>query len=252
MRVRLLVLHPRESRPHEPKFQELLDRLNAQVAEQIELRDWQLDLMASESASLDEHLAALDAADAVIVMGGEDVEPSYYGGAPSYEDQTSHAPEADAVQLQIMRLCIARRVPLLGICRGHQLLNVACGGNLTQHMTEPPAHRKRATGDMFLGVDVITRADTDLAASIPAQQSVQCAHHQAIDQLGDGLVVAATAPDGTIEAVIHKAAPATGVQWHPEHPETANEQLSLLLGRLEAQASARSRDDVAVEAALEV
>ena len=83
--------------------------------------------------------------------------------------------------------------------------------------------------------NLVTITDPHLAESVDATQEVRCTHRQAIDRLAEGLVVAARAQDGVVEAVIHESAPVTAVQWHPEHPVTAPTQLAALLRRLRAQ-----------------
>lgn len=248
--MRLAAFHPSRLRTHAPEFQRLLDHMNDGALDAAASLDWEVRLLASNEMSETEHLAELSTADGVIVMGGEDVDPRLYGGPREYPECARHMPHADRTQIAVIHECIARRIPLLGICRGHQLLNVALGGDLIQHLEAPDAHRRgMPLPDVFASTRITLAPGNDLESDVPTNRTVLCTHHQAIHRLGAGLRVAATAPDGVIEAVTHESAPATGVQWHPEHPEVARAHLAPLLLRLGRQFSTGKRslseDDVA-------
>ncbi len=233
-RPTLALVHLRTVRPDAPRFQRELDELNDATARVAQASGWDVRWMASGEVPLAETLAAVDASDAVVLMGGEDVDPALYGGPATYPGSGHHDPESDAAHVAAVRRCVETRTPLLGICRGLQVLNVALGGTLVPHL--PTVHRHRHEGDDPFVRNRVTLDDGDLAAAVDAGQDVRCTHHQAVDRLGDGLVVAARASDGVVEAVVHADAPVTGVQWHPEHPETADAALAPLLHRLAAQA----------------
>ncbi|MFF2898738.1 gamma-glutamyl-gamma-aminobutyrate hydrolase family protein [Streptomyces sp. NPDC057966] len=155
---------------------------------------------------------AVAALDGVVVAGGADVEPARYGEVP---DPRTGPParERDAWEIALIEAAIAQHVPLLGICRGMQLLNVALGGTLHQHLdghTGGPG--------VFGEHPVIPVAGTAYAAAVTELDVVPTYHHQAVDRLGSGLVASAHAPDGTVEAVEltgHDSL-VLGVQWHPE------------------------------------
>ncbi|MFC6152306.1 gamma-glutamyl-gamma-aminobutyrate hydrolase family protein [Nocardioides yefusunii] len=235
----VLVLHLRTARPHDPGFQVELDALNDATLAVLDGLGATAELLATSEVGSDVVDAAYARADAVVVMGGEDVHPRFYGGAASYPEQGHHEEVSDAVQLDVVRRCFADATPLLGICRGHQLLNVAAGGTLVQHL--PTTHLHRAGGvDPFARTEV-TVHDADLATAVEAGRAVRCTHHQAVDRLGAGLRVAATAPDGVVEAVVGVDLPVTGVQWHPEHPAEADVALRRLLTRTLAQAGASAQ-----------
>jgi putative glutamine amidotransferase len=127
--------------------------------------------------------------------------------------------------------------PLLGICRGLQIINVALGGTIVQHI-EDGIHR-----NVDVPIDQILRehpvqllpGSTLIESLGQAGILVQSAHHQSVGRLGAGLVPAGVAPDGLVEAVEHESAPITGVQWHPEAPDSPAEQLPLLLAALQSQ-----------------
>jgi putative glutamine amidotransferase len=156
----------------------------------------------------------LDAVAAVVVCGGPDVDPARYGAAR--EPATAIlAPERDGPELELIEAVLREDVPLLGICRGMQLLNVARGGTLVQdlpdHVTRPGTFDSHA---------VQTVPGTRVAGALGATATVASGHHQGIDRLGSGLVVGARAPDGTVEAIEDPARRfAVGVLWHPEQGE---------------------------------
>lgn len=232
------VLHIRESRPHNPLFQQELDELNENTVGQIIDAGHNAALVPCSELSLEQVLQIVDAADAVLVMGGEDVEPSLYGRTSAYPGGGHHELAADRNHVAAIQHAIATRTPLLGICRGLQLLNVALGGTLIQHLENADAHRSTGN-DPF----VDTRFDSiasGLEEDLSAKATHKCTHHQAIHELGKGLQIAAMSTDDIIEAVVHESAPVTAVQWHPEHPHTASSQLRALIQRLAMQCQAAS------------
>ncbi|WP_328667852.1 gamma-glutamyl-gamma-aminobutyrate hydrolase family protein [Streptomyces sp. NBC_00328] len=149
--------------------------------------------------------------DAVVVAGGPDVDPARYGAERSPRTGPP-APERDAWELALIRAALDSGTPLLGICRGHQLLNVSLGGTLVQHLD---GHVKDTgvVGDH----EVIPVPGTRYAGLVPEPCAVPTYHHQAVERLGDGLTVGAHAADGTVEAIeLPGPAWVLGVQWHPE------------------------------------
>lgn len=160
-----------------------------------------------------EHAAATVARlDGLVIAGGPDVEPVHYGAEP--EARTGPPNRArDAWELALIEAALAARLPLLGICRGMQLLNVALGGTLVQHIdghAEVPG--------VFGRHPVKPVPGTLYGEAVPEEASVPTFHHQSVDRLGRGLVPSAHAADGTVEAV--ELPPSQGwvlgVQWHPE------------------------------------
>ncbi|WP_112492129.1 gamma-glutamyl-gamma-aminobutyrate hydrolase family protein [Streptomyces bacillaris] len=159
-----------------------------------------------------ELVAALDG---VVIAGGADVEPVRYGADP---DPRTGPParERDAWELALIEAAIEQGVPLLGICRGMQLLNVALGGTLHQHLDGHTGGHA-----VFGGHPVDPVPGTAYAAAVPEQTTVPAYHHQAVDRLGTGLIASAHAPDGTVEALElpDRESLVLGVQWHPEMGE---------------------------------
>ena len=165
--------------------------------------------------------------DGIILTGSRsNVQPSLYGGPP-HPAGTSEDRGRDAATLPLVRAAVAQGVPLLGICRGLQEMNVAFGGTLHQRLQDVPGRLDHSTPAQPNFLVRVAKAHTvrftagswlhRLARSREAR--VNSLHDQGIDRLGAGLVVEAVAPDGTIEAIRVAAAPgfAVGVQWHPEY-----------------------------------
>lgn len=232
-RPRILLLHLRTTRPHDPDFQAKLDVLNRSAVAVVEGLEYSAELLAAAEHGVETVLGAVDRSDAVVVMGGEDVHPSWYGGAQRYPEQGVHDLAGDTAQLAAIRRCLDNGIPLLGLCRGHQLLNVARGGTLIPHL--PTADMHRTLGDDPFVTHRVRVEDHGLAEDADGSLPVHCTHHQALDRLGEGLRVAARSADGVVEAVVGVDRPVTGIQWHPEHPRDAAAQLAPLLRRLVRQ-----------------
>lgn len=159
---------------------------------------------------------AVSRLDGLVVSGGPDIDPVRYGAAVEPECGPS-SPERDAWELALTGAALRRKVPLLGICRGMQVLNVALGGTLVQHL-----EGHRGAPGVFTQHRVRPAPGTGLAQVLPEPLSVPTHHHQAVDRLGAGLIPSAHADDGTVEALELPAG--TGgfvlaVQWHPEEGE---------------------------------
>lgn len=159
----------------------------------------------------------LDALDGIIFSGGADVDPTVYGSEPHPETDMPQR-HRDAGELALLRAALARDMPVLAICRGFQLLNVARGGDLVQHLPEEVGHDEhKQTPGVFAVHQVEVKEGTRLASVIGARSDVTSHHHQAVGRIGDGLVESAWAADGTPEAIEDPGMRFTvGVQWHPE------------------------------------
>jgi len=164
----------------------------------------------------------LDALDGIVFSGGADVDPAHYGADAHPETDTPQT-RRDAGELALLQAALQRDMPTLAICRGFQLLNVARGGDLVQHLPEMTGNdtHKQVPGE-FAVHPVEVRADSRLAGIVGAASDVTSHHHQALGRVGEGLVESAWAADGTLEAVEDPSLRfAVGVQWHPEAGEDA-------------------------------
>ncbi|HYX88199.1 MAG TPA: gamma-glutamyl-gamma-aminobutyrate hydrolase family protein [Gaiellaceae bacterium] len=159
----------------------------------------------------------LDALDALVFSGGSDVNPETYGQDPHPETK-GVVPERDRAELTLLEAALARDVPVLAVCRGSQVLNVALGGDLIQHLPEVVGDEKhRHTPGTFADHDVTLERGTRLAELLGEHAPVKSHHHQGFGRLGSGLRPAARAEDGTLEAVEDPSKRfALGVLWHPE------------------------------------
>ncbi|MFZ6005632.1 MAG: gamma-glutamyl-gamma-aminobutyrate hydrolase family protein [Actinomycetota bacterium] len=160
---------------------------------------------------------AMGGVDGLVLTGGADVDPRLYG-TEAHPQTDSPQVARDEWELALARAALESEVPVLAVCRGAQLLNVALGGSLHQHLpdlVECGSHRP-ALGT-YGTVRVTVEPRSRLAAIVGGDQQVSCHHHQAIDRLGEGLAVCARADDGTVEAVeLPDSQFVIGVQWHPE------------------------------------
>jgi putative glutamine amidotransferase len=186
-------------------------------------------------------LRLLDRVDGLLAIGGADLDPSFYGAERDPATEATY-PDRDAFEIALLGAAIERGMPVLGICRGMQALNVALGGTLLQHIPEVNGanpHR-RAVGT-FEGTEHLVSLDPgSLAAAAAGEEvhSARCHHHQAVDELGDGLVVTGRAEqDGLTEAIeMADGRWVLGVQWHPEADERSG-----LFGALTDAARSASR-----------
>ncbi|MER6915665.1 gamma-glutamyl-gamma-aminobutyrate hydrolase family protein [Streptomyces sp. NPDC000594] len=164
-------------------------------------------------AAAEEAGAVVARIDALVIAGGSDVDPARYGAAPDPRTGPP-SPERDSWELALVHAALAAGIPLLGICRGMQLLNVALGGTLHQHLDGHTA------GEGVIGSHTVKPVPgSRYAAVVPEATEVPTYHHQAVDRIAPGLTVSARAEDGTVEAVEpdRDGGPwVLGVQWHPE------------------------------------
>jgi putative glutamine amidotransferase len=172
------------------------------------------------------------------LSGGPDLDPVAYGAAPHAELGPTE-PELDSFELELTREAHARNLPILAICRGAQLLNVATGGTLFQHVPDRTdgtiEHRQTGAADSLTHLVDLAGGSLTAAVMGATEISVNSFHHQAVDRLGRGLLAVGWSPDGLVEAI---EAPARdfvlGVQWHAECLAELPEQKRLFTGLVEA------------------
>jgi putative glutamine amidotransferase len=182
---------------------------------------------------------ALDRIDGLMLAGGADIDPAAYGAAAHPETRGS-VPERDAFEIALARRAIERDVPLLGICRGMQLMNVAAGGTLIQHLPDLVGHgdHRRSPGS-FDGADHDVRLEPGSLAAQAAGEEVHATkshHHQGVDRIGEGLRATGWSTLDELPETLEAPACtfALGVQWHPEVDEASG-----LIGALVRAAAAR-------------
>jgi putative glutamine amidotransferase len=171
-------------------------------------------LLVPPGAPFAETLAVVDG---LVFSGGSDLDPELYD-ADAHPETVGFIRERDDFELALMRAALDRDVPMLAICRGSQVLNVALGGDLEQHVPDRVGTElHREVPGVFSEHDVSVEAGTKLASLIGDRQDVKSHHHQGFGRLGAGLREAARAPDGTLEALEDPTRRFTlGVLWHPE------------------------------------
>ena len=173
----------------------------------------------------------LDGVDGLIITGGKDVDPARYGQQPHPATDEPRR-DRDAWEDALLTAAIDRGLPFLGICRGAQLMNVALGGTLHQHLPEVVGSTRYNLGGGEFARNEVTVEGSRLAAMIGESVVGRSYHHQAIDELASGLAVSAVSDDGTVQAVEVEGVPfGIGVQWHPEHTP---DDLRLFEGLVEA------------------
>jgi gamma-glutamyl-gamma-aminobutyrate hydrolase PuuD len=175
----------------------------------------------------------LDRVDALLLSGGDDVAPTLYGGDPS--NAVSPDLRRDTFEIALIRAALARDMPVLGICRGIQILNVVHGGTIRNLRDEPAsAARHGIDYDSLIAHTIEVVADSKLAAVIGTHtRQVNSFHSQSVDRVGAGLRVVATAEDGVIEAVERSDRDfVIGVQWHPEIQSWTDEEALTLFKAL--------------------
>jgi putative glutamine amidotransferase len=192
----------------------------------------------------------LDLVDGMILAGGADIDPSSYGAEPHAETKGT-VPERDAFEIALARRAIDRDIPLLGVCRGMQLMNVARGGTLLQHLPDSHGHHehRRALGTFDDADHDVRLAEGSLAHRVAGEavHATKSHHHQGIDRVGEGFDVTGWAVmDDLPEAIeAHDRRFALGVQWHPEADEASTFVAALVqeAGRARAERDGAARRD---------
>lgn len=161
--------------------------------------------------------SVLNGLDGLVLSGGADVDPARYD-APREDETGPGRPDRDAWEIELVRCALERDMPLLGVCRGMQVLAVALGGTLTQHLPDVVGNESHRPVVGVHGQHEVTLADgSRLAGIVGPRADVATYHHQSVDRLPDAVEASGWTEDGTVEAFeVCDATWAIGVQWHPE------------------------------------
>jgi len=172
----------------------------------------------------------LGSVDGLVFTGGVDVDPGRYGDSihPRTDPVDSRR---DSWEMALVLGAINLRVPVLAICRGMQMLNVALGGSLRQHLDDVQGHAVHGGSGRFTATTVTTKTGSAVADAVGSSAVVRCHHHQAVDCLASELVPTAWDGNGLVEAVEVAGRPAMGVQWHPESDPSGRPLFDLLVRR---------------------
>jgi putative glutamine amidotransferase len=185
----------------------------------------------------------LEGVDGLLLTGGDDVDPALYGETPHPTYDVSE-PGRDAFEIDLVRRALAADIPILAVCRGLQVLNVALGGSLIQDIPSEPGpvlQHDVAASPTTLAHTIAITPGSRLASLVGPDETrgVNSRHHQSVRAVGQGLLVTATSPDGIIEgAEVPSARFCVGVQWHPENFHSTGEFSGLFEGFV---AACRSR-----------
>ena len=170
--------------------------------------------------STDAIAETLDALDGILFSGGSDLDPELYG-QEAHSETNGIVPERDQAEIALLQAALERDMPVLAVCRGSQVLNVALGGDLVQHLPDVVGDEKhKHTPGVFADHDVRLVEGTQVQEILGGHAPVKSHHHQGYGKLGKGLREAARAEDGTVEALEDPSKRfAVGVLWHPEAGE---------------------------------
>ncbi len=190
------------------------DLLPSQYAVSVESAGGAPVLLPPQDVAGAQHVVAR--LDGLVISGGADVDPAAYGEQP-HPQTLSWREDRDAWELALLDAADARGLPVLGICRGMQVMAVHAGGRLEQHLPDVVGHDEHSPGlDAFGVVDVVAREGSRLATLVGESETVGCHHHQAV-RTHPGFEPAAYAADGTLEAMERPGDRfVLAVQWHPE------------------------------------
>ena len=183
-------------------------------------------LLPPDDASAERPAQILDLLDALMLAGGSDIDPSSYGAQPHPETKGTW-PERDRFELALSHAALERDMPVLGICRGMEMLNVACGGTLVQHLPDDVGHEdhRRSLGSWENADHDVRLAPDSLAARAAGERihATKSHHHQAVARIGEGFEVTGWATIDDLPEAIEDPSRrfALGVQWHPEVDPTS-------------------------------
>lgn len=201
--------------------------------------DWRLVDTSAALPDVEEVLAA----DGLLLLGGGDVDSELYGVPGPVPHEYGVDPQADLFCIEAIRGAVDRDLPVLAVCRGSQLLNLAFGGTLVPDLDPWHLHKGHYDTGLFIDEHVTVDEGTRLAAILRDREwTVRSGHHQAVDAVAPGLRRAAVADDGVVEGVEHPERWAIGVQWHPEDDDGHGHDRVLLWSALAEAARIRAAD----------
>lgn len=180
--------------------------------------------------------------DGFLFCGGDDITPLLFGQEPKNGNGKTNI-TLDLFQIRLMKQLLPTKKPFLSICRGMQVFNVACGGNIFQDLSLRHEthfnHMQQSFSRNEISHKITVHSGTQLKQYIGSNLYVNSYHHQSLDKIGNGLIVSATASDGVVEAIEMPSHPfAIGVQWHPESMYRTSPEMRELFGNLILRASA--------------
>ena len=202
-----------------PKFKEGLLRIYMQSKYTASLRRAGAKAVWIDPSDLDKAISEMLRCDGLLLSGGEDVNPLYYGQTPT-EKCGKIMPQRDIAEMKMLEAFLATNKPILGICRGEQLMNVFFGGTLHQDIGHIATCCHKDFHQRGKGIHTVVPISGTKLAQIMGTEAftVNSLHHQAVDTTAPSLVAAAVSEDGITEAIEHAEHPfCMGVQWHPEH-----------------------------------
>ncbi|RRJ87619.1 gamma-glutamyl-gamma-aminobutyrate hydrolase family protein [Gulosibacter macacae] len=187
--------------------------------------------------------AAIQAADAIVVLGGGDVESSLYGHHDEVPNEYGVDPRSDERQIRVIREAIDQDAALVAICRGSQLLNVASGGTLIPDLVPSELHRGSGGDPIFKDEEINLVADSIIGRIFEGREQlvVRSGHHQAVGEVAPSLRVTAVAHDGIVEGTQHTDREwVWGVQWHPEDSDGSADDRRVFFAAVVAEARRRA------------
>ncbi|MGL4362470.1 MAG: gamma-glutamyl-gamma-aminobutyrate hydrolase family protein [Cellulosilyticaceae bacterium] len=204
---------------------------NNQDYEQCIFKTGGIPLILSVTDKIDLIQAQVDCCDGILLAGGDDINPILYGEEPSKNLGETNL-LVDSNHLSVAKYALSKRIPILGICRGMQVLNIASGGNVFQDLSEYHTthlnHSQNAPRTDYCHT-VTTEDNSILRKTLGTSFFVNSFHHQAVHKLGENIIATAYSKDRLIEAIEHQDYPFfLGVQWHPEILAVHNNSMSTL------------------------
>lgn len=200
-------------------------------------------ILIDSAAAAPQSALAAEAADAVLFLGGGDVDGGLYGLEAPIPNAYGVDRRADEFCIDMIHRTLHQDQPLLAICRGSQLFNVALGGTLIPDIVHSELHRGQAGAPLFLDEQVTLAQGSKIFSILGRERvTVRSGHHQAVDRVAPGLVVSAVADDGIVEGTEHPGYTwAVAMQWHPEDRDGSAEDRTAIFGALVEQAVLRRR-----------